>query len=176
MEVSEGIQSASADVTLSMNATGSLQQANIVHYFKLKQCCRWTDSALSCSFMQPFNNTKSESFDLFCRCVRKQTDGSKNSKLHLNVISNLVFSHFSISQWTHSFLSLGNKAAVLAVHTAHKHFVCLYLLSCLKGTFKMICQLKHRYFLFCSAGYMLKCIAAHGIYTKNGFLDRCGPL
>lgn len=116
-------------------------------------------------------HTKSESFDLFCRCVRKQTAGSKNSKLHLNVISNLVFSHFSISQWTHSFLSLGNKAAVLAVHTAHKHFVCLYLLSC---TFKMICQLKHRYFLFCSASYMLKCIAAHGIYTKNVFC--CGPL
>lgn len=36
MEVSEGIQPASADVTLSMNATGSLQQANIVHDFKLK--------------------------------------------------------------------------------------------------------------------------------------------
>lgn len=36
MEVSEGVQPASADVTVSMNATGSLQQANIVHYFKLK--------------------------------------------------------------------------------------------------------------------------------------------
>lgn len=113
-------------------------------------------------------HTKSESFDLFCRCVRKQTDGSKNSKLHLNVISNLVFSHFSISQWTHSFLSLGNKA-----HCTQTLCVFIFV-ELFKGTFKMICQLKHRYFLFCSASYMLKCIAAHGIYTKNGFC--CGPL
>lgn len=63
--------------------------------------------------------------------VRKQTnrtDGSniclKNSKLHLTVISSLVFT-FLISQRTHSFLSLGNKAAVLAVH---KQFaVCVYI-------------------------------------------------
>lgn len=113
-------------------------------------------------------HTKSESFDLFCRCVRKQTDGSKNSKLHLNVISNLVFSHFSISQWTHSFLSLGNKA-----HCTQTLCVFIFV-ELFKGTFKMICQLKHRYFLFCSASYMLKCITAHGIYTKNGFC--CGPL
>lgn len=113
-------------------------------------------------------HTKSESFDLFCRCVRKQTAGSKNSKLHLNVISNLVFSHFSISQWTHSFLSLGNKA-----HCTQTLCVFIFV-ELFKGTFKMICQLKHRYFLFCSASYMLKCIAAHGIYTKNGFC--CGPL
>lgn len=78
------------------------------------------------------------------------------------------FSHFSISQWTHSFLSLGNKA-----HCTQTLCVFIFV-ELFKGTFKMICQLKHRYFLFCSASYMLKCITAHGIYTKNGFC--CGPL
>lgn len=119
-------------------------------------------------------HTKSESFDLFCRCVRKQTAGSKNSKLHLNVISNLVFFKF-LHLSVNAFISLPGKQSSCTCCPHCTQTLCVFIfVELFKGTFKMICQLKHRYFLFCSASYMLKCIAAHGIYTKNVFC--CGPL
>lgn len=82
-----------------------------------------------------------------------------------------TFLHLSVN----AFISLPGKQSSCTCCPHCTQTLCVFIfVELFKGTFKRICQLKHRYFLFCSASYMLKCIAAHGIYTKNVFC--CGPL